>query len=96
MRGRPVVPERDVARIPFEAHRVFGAHNMLPQDLQYLGALPRSETDEGLQEGRAGEQHPLPGLRVDRHQRMLAFQSAAFDALLYSLPALASARGSKA
>src|SRR3954465_3630783 len=41
MRGRAIVPERDVAFVPLEAHRVFRAGDMLPQHFEELVAFAR-------------------------------------------------------
>src|SRR5688572_18156288 len=39
VRGRAVVPERDTARGPAEAHRELGPHDVLPQELEHDLAL---------------------------------------------------------
>jgi hypothetical protein len=40
-----IVPKRDVALVPLEAHRVFGARDVLPQDFEDFLAFARRPDD---------------------------------------------------
>src|SRR4051812_43626223 len=88
VRGRAVVPERDVAGIPLETDRVFRPRYVLPDQFEQLLAFPWCQPDDRLDVGGAREQHALAGLGVHRHERVLAGQRAALDALVVLLPGL--------
>ena len=88
VRGRAVVPERDVAGIPLETDRVFRPRHVLPDQFEQLLAFPWCQPDDRLDVGGAREQHALTGLGVHRHERVLAGQRAALDTLVVLLPGL--------
>ncbi len=78
MRGGPVVPERDVSRLPPEPHRVLRSGHLLVEQFEQPAALAGRKSDDlALARGEAwaDEQRPLPTLgmdayhRVDRQQR---------------------------
>src|SRR6476620_10328855 len=79
MRRGTIVPERDVTDVPLEAYGIFWPRYMLPQQLENLLAFARGHAHDRIQERRADEQHPLPGFRMNGHQRMLAAQRAALN-----------------
>src|SRR5215469_766382 len=47
---RAIVPKRDVALVPLEAHGVFGTRDVLPKDLEDFLALARRQPDDRFEE----------------------------------------------
>ncbi len=82
MRRRPVVPERDAARFPFESHRELRTRHVFPQQFEDRLTLTRRHADNMLQETRADIQRPLTGFRMHAHQWMFADERALLHGLL--------------
>ena len=67
---------------------VFRPRHVFPDQFEQLLAFARCQPDDRFDIGRAREQHALAGLGVHRHQRVLAGQRPAPDALVVLLAGL--------
>src|SRR5438105_8131408 len=94
MHGRPVVPERDVSRVPLEPHGIFRPCYVLPQDFEDLLAFAGSQPDDRFQGLTYSTRSPVSACTVTSGCSLR--NTRRFPRSLYSLRAPAASRGTKA
>src|ERR1700712_3956936 len=82
MRGRTVVPERDAALLPLEAHREFRTRHVFPEQFENRLALARRHANNAFQKTRTDIERTLTRFRMHTHERMFTHQRALFHGIV--------------